>query len=137
MCESPGGTLVFEGPKFRLIRVDEADFPAFYRLVWNDHVGEFSDLTPADRTLCMEAVAHAERIVRSHLQPEKMNLASLGNVVPHLHWHIIARFQWDSHFPGPVWSAAQRDAPAGSLAEVVARRASLEQDLANQLGRLA
>ena len=40
--------------------------------------------------------------------PTKINLASLGNLVPHLHWHIVARFDWDSHFPQPVWGAAQR-----------------------------
>ena len=47
----------------------------------------------------MGAVSSVERVLRDALAPTKINLASLGNVVPHLHWHVIARFDWDSHFP--------------------------------------
>ena len=49
-----------------------------------------------------------ERVLREQLRPTKINLASLGNMVPHLHWHVIARFDWDSHFPQPIWGTAQR-----------------------------
>jgi diadenosine tetraphosphate (Ap4A) HIT family hydrolase len=42
-------------------------------------------------------------------------LAALGNVVPHLHWHVIARFDWDSHFPAPIWGTAQRSVEPGQL----------------------
>ena len=44
LCESAGGTLIAQGAKWRLIRADEPGFPAFYRLVWNDHVRELTDL---------------------------------------------------------------------------------------------
>ena len=57
LCEGPGGRLVFEGAKLRVIHAEEAGFPAFYRVVWRDHAAEFSDLDAADRVLCMEAVA--------------------------------------------------------------------------------
>ena len=133
LCEGPGGALVFAGPKFRVIRADEAGFPAFYRLVWSEHVAEFSDLSPEDRQLCMESVAKVEQALRRHLAPTKVNLAALGNVVPHLHWHIIARFDWDSHFPAPVWAQAQREAPPAAIAEIEAARAALERDLAQRL----
>ena len=133
LCEGPGGALVFAGPKFRVIRADEAGFPAFYRLVWSEHAAEFSDLAPEDRQLCMEAVAKVELALRRHLAPAKVNLAALGNVVPHLHWHIVARFDWDSHFPSPVWAQAQREAPAAAIAAIVAARAGLEHDLAQRL----
>jgi diadenosine tetraphosphate (Ap4A) HIT family hydrolase len=56
----------------------------------------------------MELLAWVERLVIRYLQPQKINLASLGNMVPHLHWHVVARFDWDSHFPSPIWAAAQR-----------------------------
>ncbi|MCM2253467.1 MAG: HIT domain-containing protein, partial [Ramlibacter sp.] len=92
LCREPGGVLVFQGPKFRVIRAEEAGFPAFYRLVWSKHVAEFSELAAADRRLCMDAVAQVEQALRAHLRPAKVNLAALGNVVPHLHWHIVARF---------------------------------------------
>ena len=136
MCDGPGGELVFEGARFRVIRADEGGFPAFYRLVWTDHVAEFSDLTPADRRLCMDAVVLVEQCLRAHLQPAKVNLAALGNAVPHLHWHIVARFGWDSHFPAPVWAAAQRQAPAPDVARVAALRPALEDDLAQRLAGL-
>lgn len=108
LCESVGGILVLQTPEFRVIRAEETDFPAFYRLVWNAHVAEWSDLQPAERARCMEAVATVERAVREQLAPTKINLAALGNQVPHLHWHVVARFEWDSHFPAPIWASAVR-----------------------------
>ncbi len=56
----------------------------------------------------MEVVCSVERTLIRCLRPTKVNLASLGNVVPHLHWHVTARFEADSHFPQPIWGAAQR-----------------------------
>jgi diadenosine tetraphosphate (Ap4A) HIT family hydrolase len=129
LCEEAGGVLLAQTAKWRLIRAEEPGFPAFYRLVWNDHVREFSDLAPADRNECMELLVRIETLLRQHLQPTKINLASLGNAVPHLHWHVIARFDWDSHFPAAVWAAAQRTPPAERVAEVQARRAALEIEL--------
>ena len=108
LCEGDGGLLVFRNEDLRIIQASEAGFPAFYRVVWNRHVAEFSDLSPTERQVCMHAVAKVEQVLRSELQPTKINLAALGNMVPHLHWHVIARFDWDSHFPAPVWGAAQR-----------------------------
>ncbi len=126
LCEGVGGRLVFEAPAFRVIHADEAGFPAFYRVVWRGHVAEFSDLSPADRAACMEAVATVEQCLRAHLAPAKINLAALGNMVPHLHWHVIARFGWDSHFPAPVWAAAGRDRDADREAALAARLPAAE-----------
>lgn len=109
LCGGDGGVPVWRGQKLRVIRAEEAGFPAFYRVVWNAHVAEFSDLSAPDRLLCMEAVASVEQVLRAHLQPDKVNLAALGNMVPHLHWHVIARFAWDSHFPSPVWAQPVRE----------------------------
>jgi diadenosine tetraphosphate (Ap4A) HIT family hydrolase len=134
LCEGDGGQLVFRGDKFRVIRAEEAGFPAFYRVIWTDHVAEFSDLTREDRALCMEAVACVERVLRQHLQPTKINLAALGNMVPHLHWHVIARFHWDGRFPAPVWAAAQREAPPHLIQGVEAALPKLEDDLREGLG---
>jgi diadenosine tetraphosphate (Ap4A) HIT family hydrolase len=108
LCEQPGGLLIHRAERWRVIRAVDANFPAFYRAIWNAHVAEFSDLGPADRQELMDVVTRVEQVLREALAPTKINLASLGNVVPHLHWHVIARFDWDSHFPQPVWGAAQR-----------------------------
>jgi diadenosine tetraphosphate (Ap4A) HIT family hydrolase len=133
LCDAAGGHVLFDSDKFRLIRADEDGFPAFYRVVWNDHVAEFSDLASGDRTLCMDAVVRVERVLREHLAPTKINLAALGNVVAHLHWHVIARFEWDSRFPAPVWAAATRAPDAARSALVLARRPALERALVHAL----
>ena len=107
--------LVFQAAQWRVIRAEDAGFPAFYRVVWRAHVAEWSDLSLADQAALMGAVGAVERVLRDALAPTKINLASLGNVVPHLHWHVIARFDWDSHFPAPVWGTALREvAPAAA-----------------------
>jgi diadenosine tetraphosphate (Ap4A) HIT family hydrolase len=133
LCDGPGGLPVFSGPKFRVIRAQEPGFPAFYRLVWNDHAAEFTDLAAPERELCMAAVAEVELLVRQHLKPDKVNLAALGNVVPHLHWHIVARFAWDSHFPAPVWASANRAVSPGDLAALEALLPALDKAIAARL----
>jgi diadenosine tetraphosphate (Ap4A) HIT family hydrolase len=112
LCVTDGGLLVVRTLKLRVIRVPDADYPGFYRVIWNDHAAEFTDLPTADRVYLMEVLAKVESLVREHLQPTKVNLASLGNVVPHLHWHVIARFADDKHFPQPIWGSAQREVSA-------------------------
>jgi diadenosine tetraphosphate (Ap4A) HIT family hydrolase len=108
LCRGAGGETVAGSLRWRVVRVDDASFPAYYRVIWNAHVAEFSDLAPDERIECMEVVARIERVLRERLRPTKVNLASLGNAVPHLHWHIVARFDWDSHFPGATWAQALR-----------------------------
>lgn len=137
LCAEDGGALVWRGERLRVIRAQEAGFPAFYRVVWNAHVAEFSDLTAAERAHCMEAVTVVEQALRQHLWPTKVNIAALGNMVPHLHWHVIARFDWDSHFPSPVWAAAQRPSPVVQEAAVQALLPALENALRQQLAALA
>ena len=129
--------MVWRGERLRVIRAQEAGFPAFYRVVWNAHVAEFSDLAAADRVHCMEAVALVDQALRQHLSPTKVNIAALGNMVPHLHWHVIARFDWDSHFPAPVWATAQRPSPAAQEAAVRALLPALEAQLQSQLAQWA
>lgn len=135
LCEGPGGRLVFEGVKLRVIHADEVGFPAFYRVVWRDHAPEFSDLDAADRAVCMEAVVVVEQCLREHLAPAKMNVAALGNMVAHLHWHVIARFADDSHFPGSVWAPAQRDRNAAKEAAIAERLPGAEAAMIERLAR--
>jgi len=124
---------VVQGPRWRLVHAQEEGFPAFYRLVWQDHVREFSQLAPAERHECMEVLVAVEQAMLRELQPTKVNLASLGNAVPHLHWHVIARFDWDSHFPGAIWAAPQRAADEARLREVAEALPSFEEQLRSVL----
>lgn len=136
LCTDVGGALVLQGEKFRVIRAEEVGFPAFYRVVWTEHVAEFSDLDLADRTQCMAIVHEVETALRAQLQPTKINLATLGNVVAHLHWHVLARFDWDSHYPAPVWCAAQRPLNPVALAAVQARLAGVDEAIKTGLQAL-
>lgn len=83
------------------------DYPGFCRVIWRSHVAEMSDLAGAERRHLMALVFATESALRLLYAPEKINLASLGNLVPHLHWHVIPRFLDDQNFPAPIWSAAK------------------------------
>ncbi len=113
LCENPapaGSVLVARDGLGRVLRVtDQKGFPAYYRWVAAAHVAEFTDLLPDQRMACMQTVSVIERTLIEQLAPTKINLASFGNWVPHLHWHVIARFDWDSHFPESIWGPRQRD----------------------------
>jgi len=67
-----------------------------------------TDLSPAERAYFMAVVWDVETVLRTVMEPDKINLASLGNQVPHLHWHVILRFGDDRHFPDPVWAEPRR-----------------------------
>lgn len=111
LCRAHGEEVLLHTPQLRVIAVrDEANAPAFCRVIWHEHVAEMSDLPPAQRAQLMETVFRVEAAMRDVLQPAKINLASLGNVVPHLHWHVIAHFEDDACFPAPIWAAPVRRA---------------------------
>jgi diadenosine tetraphosphate (Ap4A) HIT family hydrolase len=137
LCESPGGRIVWQDARWRVVRVDDAEFPGFYRVVSVSHVAEFSDLLAPERARCMGLVTTVERVLRAELSPTKINLASLGNMVPHLHWHVIARFDWDSHFPQPVWGAAQRVPQSAARERLATEMAGLDDAVRDALLRLA
>ena len=133
LCTTDGGHLVARLPDCRVIRASEAGFPAFYRVIWGQHVAEWSELNEAERARLMHVVTVVEQVLREVLAPTKINLATLGNVVPHLHWHVIARFDWDTHFPAPVWAAAQRPAEDERLAAVAQLLPRVDALLASRL----
>lgn len=109
LCTTPGGTILWEDLRCRVVQADEPGYQGFCRVIWKSHVREMTDLSPADRLHCMNVVFAVERAMRDALSPAKINLASLGNFVAHVHWHVIPRFTDDPHFPQPVWATRQRD----------------------------
>lgn len=112
LCQPPQQEdVLLRTDKLRVIAVhDEPNAPAFCRVIWNSHTAEMTDLSPGERAELMDVVYCVEAAMRQVLQPAKINLASLGNVVPHLHWHVIARFADDACFPSPIWAVPQRQA---------------------------
>lgn len=138
LCQDDGGELVFRSDKLRVIWADEALYPGFLRVIWNQHVREFSDLSDEDRSHILSVVVMLERFVLHEMQADKSNLASLGNVVPHVHWHVIPRYTDDAHFPAPVWAQAK---PGAGLCQrqqdVLARKPDLIRTLSALLARVA
>lgn len=110
LCDHIGGELLWQDGQCRVVLVDDRDYPGFCRVIWGSHVKEMTDLPPGQRMHLMRVVFAAENAVRQMLQPDKVNLASLGNLVPHIHWHVIPRYSYDRHFPNPIWGLVQRNA---------------------------
>jgi len=137
LCAETGGLLIVQQPLWRVVRVLDEAFPAFYRVIWQAPVAEFTDLDPVQRVLCMEVVCRMEQVLRDALNPTKINLASLGNVVPHLHWHVLARFDWDSHFPNPIWGEAVRNVVPAPSARLAIDLQQIDQQLRGALGSLS
>ena len=108
LCEQAGGALLWRDDRCRVVLAGDADYPGFCRVIWQRHVREMTDLPPADRERLMSVVFMVESAIREVLRPDKINLASLGNLTPHLHWHVIPRYSHDKHFPQPIWGDAQR-----------------------------
>lgn len=136
LCGQPGGDIVYRHEKFRVVLVDDAQYPGFCRVIWGAHVKEMTDLPAPDRALFMAAVWQVEIAVREVMQPDKMNVASLGNMTPHMHWHVIPRYASDAHFPGPVWAQVQRTASAADLTARKALLPALRQSIIRHMGEV-
>ena len=93
LCEKEGGTLLWRDDFCRVVRPAVDGYPGFLRVIVNRHVKEMTDLE--ERARLMRVVFACESALLQLYKPDKVNLASLGNVVPHVHWHVIARFAED------------------------------------------
>jgi diadenosine tetraphosphate (Ap4A) HIT family hydrolase len=136
LCETQGGQLLLSNEWLRVVLVDDADFPGFTRVIWNDHVREMTDLAADSQQRLLQTVLAVERAQRAVLAPVKVNLASLGNVTPHLHWHVIPRFADDSHFPQPVWGERQRTTSVHAAADRRGRLDRLRWRIAEEVARV-
>ena len=109
LCLTDGGECLYRGEHLRIIAPMEDQFPGLIRVIWHQHIAEMTDLNLHDRDHLMQVVFQVEDLVRKVMQPDKINLAQFGNMVPHLHWHIIPRWQNDPYFPQPIWGSVQRE----------------------------
>lgn len=128
LCATAGGKLLWEGAGCRVVRVADPHYPGFCRVIRSAHVREMTDLAPAEREATMRVVFAVERVLRDLYAPDKINLASFGNLTPHVHWHVIPRWRDDRHFPEPVWGAVHADLSPP-------RPAVSDEDLAAALAR--
>ena len=118
------GELIWHGDDCRVIMVNDPELPGFCRVIWNHHVSEMSDLTYGEREHIMSLVFAVEEVIREVMDPDKVNIASLGNMVSHVHWHVIPRYQDDAYFPGSPWSAKTQETSKTRLEDrrVLAKR---------------
>lgn len=129
LCHPDGESVLWQDAWCRVIAVVQPGNPGYCRVIWQAHVREMTDLAPAQRDHLMQVVWAVEAALRATLRPVKINIASLGNQVPHLHWHVIPRFVDDAHFPDAVWAAPRRAAAAREV-DHAALAQSLRQALA-------
>ena len=119
LCEPTSEDVLWQDDFCRVVLLNDVDYPAYCRVELLAHIKEMTDLPPADRARTMKVVFAVEAALREIIQPDKINLASLGNKTPHMHWHVIPRFESDKHFPNSHWGEAVRDSEAQPLSKVV------------------
>jgi diadenosine tetraphosphate (Ap4A) HIT family hydrolase len=124
--------VLWRGSRCRVVDAGDVGYPGYCRVVWNEHVREMSDLAAEERQYLMDVVFAVESTLREMLRPDKINLAALGNRVPHLHWHVIPRFSDDAHYPDAIWSEPRRAGRVRGFEPAVLRAA-----LAQRLSRRA
>ncbi|MBI2412691.1 MAG: HIT family protein [Deltaproteobacteria bacterium] len=95
-------------PLSRVLLMKDRGFPWLILVPRRDAVREIHELTPDDRAILIEEVSLASTILTRLFSPAKINVGALGNIVPQLHIHVIARFEKDRAWPGPVWGSGPR-----------------------------
>jgi diadenosine tetraphosphate (Ap4A) HIT family hydrolase len=136
LCAENNTAVVFRDQLLRVVLIDDPDLPGFVRVIVNAHVKEMTDLDPAARIRVMQVVFAVEQVQRELFSPVKINLASLGNAVPHVHWHVVPRFADDAFYPQSIWGNRQRETPSGVLATRRARVPELQQRLVETFASL-
>lgn len=117
-------TFLITDQKFcRVLLMNNSLFPWLILVPRADNVKELIDLPESDRYMLMDEISLAAEVIKSLFKPDKLNIAALGNQVPQLHIHVIARFRQDAAWPHPVWGRGSKiyDEPA-SLIDVLKKK---------------
>jgi diadenosine tetraphosphate (Ap4A) HIT family hydrolase len=115
-------------PLCRVLLMNDRRFPWLILVPELESIREIHELAPADRGALIEEIARAGEALACIFRPDKLNTGALGNLVPQLHVHVVARFAADAAWPGPVWgSGAAEPYPTGELEELRERLAATLQ----------
>ncbi|MEY3002153.1 MAG: hypothetical protein RLZZ428_528 [Pseudomonadota bacterium] len=101
-------SIIYQNQTIR-IEVEPSEIP-WLKIFTQESYKEMSQVPQAVKLEIYQALDHIEKEMLAYYQPKKINIASFGNYVPHVHWHIMARFEEDSFFPEPMWGKKQREA---------------------------
>jgi len=97
---------VAEGPLSLVRLMNDRTYPWLILVPSRSDLRELHDLAAAERSHLMDEITAASRCLERLFAADKINVGALGNLVPQLHIHVIARFRNDPAWPGPVWGAA-------------------------------
>lgn len=104
----------------RLIK--NAAFPWLLLIPRQNNLVEIFDLSVPDQEKLLKEIRHAADVMKKLYQPKKLNVANLGNVVPQLHVHVIARHDTDKAWPNPVWNSGVKEEYAANDLENTAKK---------------
>lgn len=90
------------------IELHESEIPWLKIFTHTPHK-EFSECTREEKEAIWEVLDIIEKEMLDYFKADKINIASFGNMLPRVHWHIMARFSNDSYFPEPMWGVKQRE----------------------------
>ena len=108
-------------PLCRVLLMNDANYPWFILVPDRDDITEIFQLSEADQQQWLAESAEMSRVIYDLFQPDKLNIGALGNMVPQLHIHYIARYRDDPAWPKPVWgNVAAKAYDAGTLEERMA-----------------
>jgi diadenosine tetraphosphate (Ap4A) HIT family hydrolase len=99
--------MIFEN-KLVTVEIEQSDIP-WVKVFTKRNIKEFSECTSEEKLEIFRIIDITEKSMLTYFNADKINIASFGNMLPHVHWHIMARFKNDSHFPEPMWGQKQRE----------------------------
>lgn len=105
LCSPESDKILWENERFYIIDASTKDFPLFVRLIPKKHLKELGDLSDDEAEELFTLIRKLDKLVAAELHPTKVNWASFGNMTPHLHWHLIARWSDDRYFPECPWGS--------------------------------
>ena len=100
-------SLLYENNTIK-IEIETSEIP-WLKIFTQTPYKEMSEVPKEIRSEIYDLLDVIEKEMLSYYNPTKINIASFGNYVPHVHWHIMARFEKDSFFPEPMWGKKQRE----------------------------
>jgi len=100
-------SLLYENKNIK-IEIEESEIP-WLKIFTQKVYKEMSEVPAEIRLEIYDLLDLIEKEMLAYFQPKKINIASFGNYMPHVHWHIMARFEEDSYFPEPMWGSRQRE----------------------------
>jgi len=97
---------VTDAPLCRVLLMNDANFPWLILVPRRAGLRDYHNLSPDDLAVANDEIVKASRVLTALYKPDKINVAAMGNMVPQLHIHVIARFTDDVAWPKPVWGVA-------------------------------